>query len=307
MRIDISTSAAALALTLGLGLGAAQAAPALYPDPEAAVSAVVAALEAGDPDALLVVFGPEYEDLVFTGDAEDDRETWTEFLRDYRSVHRLVVEGGRAVLYTGRDQWPFPAEIVAGADGWSFDGAGAREEIELRRIGQNELDVIDLMRGYVRAQAAYRAVDYDGDGLLTFAAGVLSDLGERNGLYWPDEPGAPESPIGDFMARAAADGYAVDGADVEPEPYLGYYFRVLQRQGEAAPGGALDYMVGGQMLAGHALLAFPAAYGETGIMSFLVGEAGLVYQADLGEETLEVAGAIESFNPDENWEPVGDE
>lgn len=299
MRIDIPTGAAALALVLGSG--AVQAAPAVYPDPEAAVTAVVAALEARNPDALLTVFGPEYEDLIFTGDAEDDRATWGEFLRDYRTLHRIVADDGRATLYTGRDQWPFPAEIVATPAGWSFDSAGAREEVELRRIGQNELDVIELMHGYVRAQAAYRSADHDGDGLHTFAESILSDPGRQNGLYWP---GATESPIGDFMARASADGYAVDGTDVEPEPYLGYYFRVLQKQGPAAPGGALDYVVGGHMLAGHALLAFPAAHGETGIMSFLTSEAGVVYQADLGEETLEIAGAIDSFDPDETWEPI---
>jgi Protein of unknown function (DUF2950) len=175
----------------------------------------------------------------------------------------------------------------------------------LRRIGQNELDVIDLLRGYVDAQATYRAMDPDGDGLPTFAASVLSTEGMRDGLYWPDAPDAPESPVGDFMARAAADGFSVEGgSDEEPEPYLGYYFRVLTKQGAAAPGGAMDYMVNGNMVAGHALLAFPAAYGDTGVMSFLVGERGVVYEADLGEDTLAIAGAMDSFDPGEGWEPV---
>jgi hypothetical protein len=205
------------------------------------------------------------------------------------------------VLYTGRDQYPFPAEIVATAAGWSFDAEQAREEIELRRIGLNELDVIELLGGYVRAQAEFRQRDYDGDGLLEFASSILSDPGARDGLYWPDEPGAPESPIGDFMARASADGYSIDGDEVEPEPYLGYYFRILQQQGASAPGGALSYMVEGNMLAGHALLAYPAAYGDTGIMSFMVAEAGVIYEADLGEDTLAVAGAIDSFDPTGDW------
>lgn len=295
----------AVAAAVVLQVGGAAAAPSFYASPEAAVSAVVAALEAEDPAALVAVFGAEYEDLVFTGDAAEDRATWGEFLSDYRTLHRIAPDGeARAVLYTGRDQWPFPAELVRTGDGWFFDGAAAREEIELRRLGQNELDVIDLMHGYVRAQADYRKVDYDGDGVLQFASGILSDPGKRDGLYWPEEPGAPESPIGDFMARAAADGYAVDGADVEPEPYLGYYYRVLQGQGPAAPGGAFDYMLAGHMLAGHALLAFPAAYGESGIMSFMVGESGVVYEADLGEDTLAVGGAIERFDPGEGWSPV---
>ena len=214
-----------------------------------------------------------------------------------------IDNGERATLYIGRDLWPFPADIVAVDGGWSFDAAGAREEVRLRRIGLNELDVIDLLQGYVRAQANYRRTDPDGDGLPSFAAGILSSPGTRDGLYWPPEPGAPESPVGDFMARAAADGYGFEGVDVEPDPYLGYYYRVLQKQGPSAPGGAVNYLVDGRMLAGHALLAFPADYGKSGIMSFMVGEAGVIFQADLGEDTLAVAGAIDAFDPGEAWSP----
>jgi hypothetical protein len=296
------------------GAAAALSAPAAWADPEVfaspedAVAAVVAAIEARDAAALVAVFGPENEDVVLTGDDADDRETWREFFESYRAFHRIDPGGpDRATLYVGRDLWPFPAPLVKAEGGWVFDGAAARDEVQLRRIGQNELDVIDLMRGYVRAQAAYRAEDPDRDGLPSFAAAVLSSPGRRDGLYWPPDPDAPESPIGDFMARAAADGYNVDGTDAEPEPYLGYYFRVLTKQGAAAPGGAMDYVVNGHMVAGHALLAFPAGYGESGIMSFLVGEAGVVYEADLGEDTLAVAGAIDSFDPGEGWAPVADE
>ena len=297
---------AGLAAGLCMAPMAAVAEPATYESPEAAVAAVVAALNARDVDALVAVFGPENQDVALTGDAEQDRETWSEFLGAYNTFHIIETEGDRATLYIGRDRWPFPAEIVTTEAGWAFDAEGAREEVRLRRIGLNELDVIDLMHRYVRAQAAYRASDPDGDGLPSFAAGILSSPGSRDGLYWPDEPGAPESPVGDFIARAAADGYSFEGVDVEAEPYLGYYFRVLQKQGPSAPGGALDYRVDGRMLAGHALLAFPADYGEAGIMSFMVGEAGTVYEADLGDETLEIAGAIESFDPGEGWAPVAE-
>ena len=247
--------------------------------------------------------------MILTGDDARDRQAWGEFLRDYT----VAAPDRRSKATTwrrctvGRDLWPFPAPLVEDESGWHFDAEAAREEVLLRRIGQNELDVIDLLRGYVRAQAAYRAMDPDGDGLPSFAAALLSDAGERDGLYWPDEPGAPESPVGDFMARAAADGYNVDGTDTEPEPYLGYYYRILTKQGAAAPGGAMDYMVNGRMVAGHALVAFPAAYGESGVMSFMVGEAGVVYEADLGEDTLAVAGAIDSFDPGEGWAPVVEE
>jgi hypothetical protein len=279
-----------------------------FPTPEAAAEAVVAALEARDRVALIEIFGPESEDVILSGDPARDREAWGEFLRDYKSLHRITLEGENvATLSVGRDLWPFPAPLIEDEAGWHFDAEAAREEVLLRRIGQNELDVIELLRGYVRAQAAYRAMDPDGDGLRSFAAALISSGDERDGLYWPDEPGAPESPVGDFMARAAADGYSIDGTDTEPDPYLGYYYRILSKQGPAAPGGAMDYVVNGHMMAGHALVAFPSAYGESGIMSFMVGEAGVVYEADLGPDTLAVAAAIDSFDPGEGWAPVEEE
>jgi hypothetical protein len=294
-----------LALAVLLGTASAAAAdPAVFESPEAATEAVIAALEARDRAGLIAIFGPENEDVILSGDEVADRAAWTEFLSNYRTMHRIADVDGTATLYVGRDQWPFPAPLVESAAGWHFDAEAAREEVLMRRIGENELAVLDLLAGYVRAQAAYRASDPDGDGLRSFAAGLISAPGTRDGLYWPDEPGAPESPVGDFMARAAAEGYSIDGQDVDPDPYHGYYFQVLQRQGAAAPGGALDYQVAGHMLAGHALIAFPSAYGDTGIMSFLVGEAGVIYEADLGEDTLAVASAIDSFDPGEGWSIV---
>jgi len=287
--------------------GVAWAEAMSFGSPEAATEAVIKALEAEDRDALIEVFGPENEDVILTGDEAEDRATWGEFLSDYRVMHRIAPDGeGRLTLYVGRDQWPFPAPLVENDGQWMFDAEAAREEVLLRRIGRNELDVIDLMRGYVRAQAAYRALDPDGDGLPTFASSILSSPESRDGLYWVAEEGGPESPVGDFMARAAAEGYSVDGQDVDPEPYLGYYYRVLERQGPAAPGGEMDYMIGGHMVAGHALLAVPSDYGDTGVMSFMVGEAGVVYEADLGEDTLDVASEITAFDPGEGWSPVED-
>lgn len=293
-----------LALLLAVPGGGALAEPALFETPEAATEAVVTALEARDRAGLIAVFGAENEDVVLSGDDVADRAAWSRFLSDYRTMHRIAVEGESATLFVGRDQWPFPAPLVEAAGGWQFDAAAARDEVLMRRIGENELDVIALLGGYVRAQAAYRASDPDGDGLRSFAAGLISSPGTRDGLYWPDEPGAPESPVGDFLARASAEGYSLDGQDVDPEPYHGYYFKLLSKQGPAAPGGALDYMVGGHMMAGHALVAFPSAYGDTGIMSFMVGEAGVIYEADLGEDTLAVASAIDSFDPGDGWTAV---
>lgn len=309
-QLTTSIRGAALGFALSAALSAsAAAAPQEFPTPQAAADAVIAALEATDRDQLLAIFGPESEDVIFTGEDAKDRANWGEFLRDYKSMHEITIDGAgtTATLSIGPDLWPFPASIAKDDKGWHFDAESAREEVLARRIGQNELDVIDLLRGYVRAQAAYRAEDPDGDGLRTFASAIISDAGTRDGLYWPDEPGAPQSPIGDFMARAAADGYSVDGTDVDPEPYLGYYYRVLTKQGAHAPGGALDYMAGGHMVAGHALIAFPADYGDTGVMSFMVGESGTVYEADLGDDTLTVATAIDSFDPGDGWSPVAED
>jgi hypothetical protein len=163
------------------------------------------------------------------------------------------------------------------------------------------------MRAYARVQTRFRQTDYDGDGVMEFASALLSSPGQRDGLYWPPEPGAPESPIGDIIAQAAADGYVVRGQAEPPKPYLGYYFHVLQKQGPNAPGGAMDYVINGNMVAGHALFAFPAAWGDTGIMSFMVGENGVVYEADLGEDTIDRGNAVEAFDPGEPWQPVADE
>lgn len=286
---------------------AAWAEPASFDSPEAALDAVIAGLEAEDRDALVAVFGPENVDLLTTDNPADDRRMWLEFLESYNIAHVIEMpDPDRAIIIVGRNLWPFPVPLVAKDGVWQFDPEAGREEILMRRIGLNELDVIDIMRQAPGVQIAYRQVDYDGDGVMEFAASILSSDGKRDGLYWPPEEGTPESPIGAFMATASAGGYNFDGTDSAPDPYAGYYFHILQKQGPDAPGGALDYLVNGNMVAGHALLAYPAAYGDTGIMTFMVNEAGIVYQADLGAETLAVAEAIDAFNPGEGWSVTQD-
>lgn len=281
---------------------AAWAEPASFDSPEAALDAVIAGLEAEDRDALVAVFGPENVDLLTTDNPADDRRMWLEFLESYNIAHVIEMpDPDRAIIIVGRNLWPFPVPLVAVDGVWQFDPEAGREEILMRRIGLNELDVIDIMRQAPSVQIAYRQVDYDGDGVMEFAASILSSDGKRDGLYWPPEEGAPESPIGAFMATASAGGYNFDGTDSPPDPYAGYYFHILQKQGPDAPGGALDYLVNGNMVSGHALLAYPAAYGDTGIMTFMVNEAGTVYEADLGADTLAVAEKIDAFNPGEGW------
>jgi hypothetical protein len=303
MKIRLCCTLAAL-----LSASTALAAPKAFETPEAAVGAVIEALKAGDRDALLAVFGPENEDVIISGEDERDRQDREEFLAAYDHMHRVAVNAdGVATLYVGREQWPFPLRLVEGDAGWVFDVEGGREEMLDRRIGRNELDVIELMRAYVGVQARFRQTDYDGDGVMEFASALLSSPGQRDGLYWPPEADAPESPVSDIVAQAAAEGYVLRGQSEPPKPYLGYYFHLLQKQGPNAPGGAMDYVINGNMVAGHALLAFPADWGETGIMSFMVGENGVVLEADLGEETVEAANAIDAFDPGEEWQPVSDD
>jgi hypothetical protein len=296
----------AVAALIALSAFAAVAEPRSFETPEAAVGEVIAALNARDRDGLIAIFGAESEDVILSGDPQRDRDDWGGFLRAYNEMNRVAVQAdGTARLYVGRDQYPLPMPLVKGDDGkWHFDAEAAREEMLDQRIGRNELDVVELMKGYVRVQARFRRTDYDGDGVMEFASSILSSADARDGLYWPSAEGVPESPVGDFVARASSIGYSIGGEDVEPEPYLGYYYHMLRKQGPGAPGGAMDYMVNGNMVAGHALIAFPSAYGDTGIMSFMVGENGVVYEADLGEDTLEAAVAIDSFDPGEGWAPV---
>jgi hypothetical protein len=284
---------------------AALAEPQQFDSPEAAVAALVSALDAKDKPQVLAIFGPGSEDVISTGDPDEDRQIWGGFLGDLRTLTRIDPVGDdHAILYAGRELWSFPAPLVATDGRWHFDAEAAREEILMRRIGRNELAVIDIMRRAGEIQAEYRRVDHDGDGVLEFAASILSASDARDGLYWPNEAGMTPSPFDERIARASLTGYRRETADQDPEPFEGYYFRILQRQGADAPGGAYSYMVAGNMVAGHALLAVPAVYGDTGIMSFMVGEGGSVLEADLGETTLETAIGIVIFDPGEEWEVV---
>lgn len=283
----------------------ALAEPAIYESPEQAVEAFVAAVDASDRDAFLVVFGPESDDLIESDGPEEQAAARDEFMAAYQELAEIVDdEDGRKVLQIGLERWPFPVSMIQVEGGWRFDPDGAREEILDRRIGENELDVIAVLQRAVALQSDYRKTDWDGDGVMEFARSIISTPGQRDGLYLPEDMGEPLSPIGAFIAQASADGVAIDGVDQGSVPYLGYYFRVLTKQGPAAAGGAFDYLVADQMIGGHALLAYPADPGQTGVMSFMVAENGIVYEADLGADTVAIADTIDTFDPDEEWTPV---
>lgn len=275
--------------------------PARYATPYDAVSAMMSALQAGDKVAVLRVFGPENEDLISSGDPAQDARNRVGLLQLHAQGYRMVPqEDGGFVIAFGADGWPFPVPLQSGPDGWSFDAEAGYQEVADRALGLNEIEVIDLLDAYVDVQATFRLSDQDGDGVMEFASQIISSADERNGLFWPGQ----DSPLGARLARASDSGFNDGKQDRDPEPYMGYYFRILTRQGDAAPGGAMDYLVNGNMVGGHALLAVPADFGSSGLHSFMVSENGVILQAVLGEETLEIAASIEAFDPGPDWTPV---
>ncbi len=271
---------------------------------EEAVDALIAALEAGDNAALLRLFGPGTEEIVSSGDDVTDANDRAGFVEAYRAKHELVPEGdGRMILQVGENDWPAPVPVVQRDGRWYLDGEAGEDEVIYRRVGRNELATIDVCRGFVDAQNEYASEGRDDNPPGYFAAYLISDEGERNGLYWPVEEGEPESPAGPFVAAAAGEGYR-RAASGEPTPYHGYYYRMLYAQGASAPGGALEYFEQGRLVNGFALIAWPADYGVSGVQTFIVNQDGVVYQKDLGEDTATAVTYIELFDPDGSWSKV---
>lgn len=270
-----------------------------YATPDDAGNAMITAAKAGDRDALLAIFGPESKDLLYSGDPVQDKNAVTEFLGRYDAMHRWrKMEDGSQVLVVGADNFPFPIPLKKNSDGrWFFDTAAGKEEILNRRVGRNELAVIGLCGAVVDAQAEYYGQKHAG--VKQYAQKFISDQGQENGLYWPEAAGQPRSPLGPLAAKASAEGYKADPS--HHQPFHGYYFSMLTKQGPEAPGGAKDYMVNGKMTGGFALVAYPAKYGDSGVMTFVVNKDGVVLQKDLGQTTEQTAAAITEFNPDKSW------
>ncbi len=275
-----------------------------YDSPAAAVAALVEAARRADPDALLVVLGDNSQDLVFSGDAVEGRQERENFVANYDRKHLLRKQSDTEFeLVVGEDDWPFPIPLIKVGEKWYFDVEAGRDELLNRRIGHNELAAIQVMLAYVNAQLEYASQDRDGDGILEYAQKIRSDPGQKNGLYWPVKPGEKPSPFGPLVARAASEGYSKTSD--QPQPYDGYYFKIVTRQGKNAPGGAYDYVVNGNMILGFGMIAYPARYGVSGIMTFAVNQAGVVYECDLGEQTSEIIHKLVKYNPDEHvWRKV---
>jgi len=273
-----------------------------FKTPDEAASALVGAAKAGDMKALLTVLGPDGEDIVSSGDEVADQATREKFVAAYDAKHKIDMEGdSKAIMVIGQEDFPLPIPILRKDGMWRFDTAAGRDEILFRRIGKNELDAIQASLAYVDAQNEYAEKDRTGAGMNTYAQRIISQPGKKDGLYWP--VGEEESPLGELVAQATAQGYRVGGGRT---PYHGYYFKILTKQGPAAPGGELDYVVNGKMIGGFALVAYPAEYRNSGVMTFIVSHAGDVFQKDLGPNTARLAERMTSFNPDSTWQKVAD-
>lgn len=276
-------------------------APRSFVTPEDAATALADAVRAGDVKAMLEVIGPASKSWLFSGDKVADAADWKRFLAGYDKKHDFEWQGdAKAVLTAGDDGWPFPAPLVKKADKWVFDADAGREEIINRRVGRNELDTIQTLLAIVDAQREYAVNDADHNGINTYATRFTSSPGKKDGLYWPTKAGESPSPLGPVVAHAVRQGYTSAGTG-KPQPYHGYYFRMLTAQGKDAPGGAYDYLVKGAMFGGFAVVAYPATYGNSGVQTFIVNHDGVVYERDLGAATATEAAKMTLFNPGKGW------
>jgi len=275
-----------------------------FKTPDEAASALVDAAKTGDVKLLTKVLGPDGEDIVSSGDPVADAATRAKFTAAYDAKHQIKAEGdSKATIIIGQQDYPLPIPLVRKDGQWRFDTAAGREEILLRRIGRNELDAIQSCLAYVDAQNEYAEKDRTGSGMNTYAQRIVSSPGKKDGLYWPTAPGEEPSPLGELVAEATSQGYRVgDGR----APFHGYYFKILTKQGPTAPGGELDYIVRDKMIGGFALVAYPADYQNSGVMTFIVNHSGDVFQKDLGPSTAKIAQRMTSFNPDKSWQKVSD-
>jgi len=293
----------ALALVVALAASAMAAEQKRFESVSAAVDALVAALRADDQKALVEILGESGRSLVSSGDRVSDHTVMSRFVTEYDQRHQLQAGGGKVVLHVGSDDFPLPIPLVPDGPSWRWDTEAGKEEILNRRVGRNELNAMQVCLAYVDAQREYYTQPHTKDGVREYAQRLGSTPGKRDGLYWPTKPDEPLSPLGDLVAKARAEGYRAskDGGRI---PYHGYFYRVLLAQGPQPPDGAYDYVVRGHMIGGFALVAFPAQYGASGVMTFIVNHDGIIYQKDLGANTARVAESMKRYDPDATWQKV---
>jgi len=269
-----------------------------FANPDEATGALATAVKSGMKQNILKVLGADGEDIISSGDDVADTDARNKFVAAYDAKHSVKVDGKKASLIIGADDFAFPIPLIHTRAGWEFDTAEGRQEILYRRIGRNELNAIQTCLAFVDAENEYAEKDR-GDGVGLYAQRIVSSPGKKDGLYWPSDNN--DSPLGQLAADASAEGYK---AGSEPQPYHGYYYRILTQQGASAAGGALNYVVKGKMIGGFALVAYPADYGNSGVMTFMVSHASTVYQRDLGENTEARVKSMTSFDPDKTWSKV---
>lgn len=275
-----------------------------FASPAEAGAAFLEAAKSGDQNALLAIFGPDGKDVLFSGDAVKDKGALQDFVAAYSQMNRWrEIKAGGEILYIGADNYPFPVPLGRNSSGqWSFDTAAGKDEILARRIGKGELTAIAACTATADAERQYFSQAHDGDNVKQYAQKFVSDEGKQNGLYWIVAEGKVPSPLGSLVEFAKAAGYT--NAGEKPQPFNGYYFRILTKQGDKAPGGAKDYIANGKMTGGFAVLAYPAEYRNSGIMTFVVGKDGIIYQKDLGDKTTDLAAALSEYNPGDGWNSV---
>ncbi len=277
--------------------------PMTYETPDAAVNSLLAALKKGDHETLLDIFGREYEEELIGGDPIASKEARKQASEKAQEMHKLRDDGkDKKVLLIGSEAWPVPFPLVMKDGNWSFDTAAGIEEVVNRRIGKNELNAIDMCHAYIEGQIQYSSIDRDGDEVLEYAQKILSTEGKKDGLFWESKEGEELSPFGPLVADASN---YLEGH--EPgDPFKGYYYKIITRQGANAPGKRYDYIINGNMIAGFATIAFPADYGNSGIMTFMCSHQGKVYQKNFGEDSDLIAAGIDEYNPDDSWSEVKD-
>ena len=300
----VSVPSGSLLIVLAISLVACSRSVKVFATPEDAGTALLQAAKSRNQTALLAIFGPDSKELIYSGDAVEDKNVVDAFSAGYEVMHRWRRMGdGAQILLVGADNFPFPILLKQNNRGqWFFDAAAGKEEILNRRIGRNELAVMDVCEVVADAQAEYFSQLHDGATTKQYAVKFISDPGKHNGLYWESAEGQAQSPLGPLAAFATSDGYSVKaGAHT---PFHGYYFRMLKGQSSRAPSGARVYLVDGKVTAGFAIVAYPAEYGNSGVMTFIINQDGLFLQKDLGKTTTETATAMTEFDPDPTWGPV---
>jgi hypothetical protein len=299
-RLSVLATFAALAW-FPVSASAQQSGQKTFSSAADASKALIAALQSNDQPELLSILGSDAKDILSSGDQVQDKNDRDEFVEKYGQMHRLVNEpNGTTTLYIGAENWPTPIPLVHKSDASYFDTAAGKREILYRRVGRNELAVIQICHELVDAEKEYYQQSHDGDPGKEYARKFLSDPSKHDGLYWQANSGEGESPIGPLVASAAIEGYRPNGSQ-DPQPFQGYYFRVLAGQGANEPGGARSYIVNGKMTRGFAFLAYPAEYRSSGVMTFLVDEDGVVYEKDLGSRTAEIAKTLARYDRDATW------